>query len=157
MTKYPPKTDWDKTLFRYDEKGTLIEEINTIVANKKKFESKRLFTTTYNDKGLIERVAEYYIPPLKNPDAIVSYKYNEANKIILKNVFTVNDGGYPYHQITTWDDRGNFIKYERGRNLDYLETTSYNYEFDAVGNWINKSALEKDKITSTTKRVITYY
>ena len=143
-----------KEVFIYDDQGHLIEKREHISDDA----IDSLFYKYNEDGDKIECVGE--LDPSMEGTTYVkfTYKYDLGRKLIEKNRELTNRDGSSY--MTTW-------KYDKFENeieeITYdvngsLETKiSFQYEYDATGNWIKKIKLEKDKDNAITKREIEYY
>lgn len=131
-----------------------------------------LFTSEYKyDKS--NRIIEIYDCKIGGENHTFKYLYDDAGKLIEKKI--INNLGYT-DDYSYYYEENNLIKtlYKCNYKLVFVEDigivkelkeksdsmkefiTLYNYEFDAVGNWIKKIETKSSGDTSVKKRTITY-
>ncbi len=166
-----------KTTFKYDPKGTRLEE------NKYNADGSLDLKTkfTYDENG--DPVAETQY----NSDGSVwwkyIYKYDARGNQIQSNGFEKGEIEQKDAWIYKYDDKGNQIEVstyntEEGLRIEHTYTynengimmednnwnadgtlwskTTYIYEFDANGNWVKKTEIWNGKLSSITEREILY-
>ena len=139
----------NKTTWRYDDKGNMIEE------------------RYYERDTTMTRHTFYKYD--ENGNKVEQSKWESG--ITLKTTYKYNSDGNPIEEtqydagnyialkiITTYDDKGNETQerfYDRDNNLQ--TQTIFQLSYDKNGNWIRKTQLDNDKIIVITVREIAYY
>lgn len=167
-----------KKIYKYDSKGNISEEINYI--NVGSIGSRNAYV--YDENGNISEELHY-----AHDDSFVSRKvykyapegyiaeeavYHSRGKLLRKKVVAHDangkktvvhydgNGSTVDKQVFTYNANGNISEilfYKPDGSLD--GKTTYDYEYDSIGNWIKQRDSHKGKAEwlRVTRRTITYY
>ena len=139
----------NKTTWRYDEKGNMVEEEyyegdSTITKET---------TYKYDDNGnkIVQNKSE------GNMSLKSTYKYNSLGIPVEEIQFDAN-GVFAVKIIYAYDEKGNEIEesyYDKDNSLQ--NHTVFQISYDKNGNWVRKLELDNDRPTILFVREIAYY
>lgn len=92
-----------------------------------------------------------------------TYAYNDHGDVILEHTVTVMDASIPVGVPFHVDENGKAIpdkassESHPATGLEAPRDTYYSYEYDAQGNWTEKTETFSEGSSFTTRREITYY
>lgn len=164
-----------KTLFDYDSNGNLASQKKYNSQDKLQYDTSYL----YNQKGQL--TTQQKLIPSINYTMKEDYTYDDFNNLIVrkktarigttKETFRYNSDGLPIkkseynamgelfsvidYEYNKQNDKTSLKKYDANNSLNYYE--SYEYVYDANGNWTEKNSFEKGKKVSQEKRTISYF
>jgi len=163
------------SLFSYDSNGNLASQKKYTGQEKLQYDTSYL----YNKKGQL--TTQQKLIPSINYTMKESYKYDDFDNLIIrtktarigttKETFRYDSKGQPVkkseynamgelfsviiYEYNEQNDKTRLKKYDAANKMTYHE--SYEYVYDANGNWVEKISSEKGKKVSEEKRNIKYY
>ncbi len=91
----------------------------------------------------------------ENKQTSHEYKWDSKGNIISTKSFSYKDQNESYEEKAVFDEKGNLIE-DLHKPFGKGEVrTTYEYEFDNVGNWIKRNI--KGEANTIAERIITYY
>lgn len=136
-----------KSKYKYDSKSNLVEE-KIYDTNGSLFNTR---TFKYDGRGSLVEEENLGLGDSKH-----TYKYDSKGNLIESISITTEKFEYKFTYIV--DDKGNVIEetyYTSSENFPHK--TTYQYQYDSIGNWIKKDTFNGDIQTGTIERKIEYY
>lgn len=140
-----------KSIFKYDERGNRIE--SNYYYSDKSMDCKS--TTKYDENGQVIETDECKPNGSLIEKTKIKYNVNEGLIEYYKYKF---DGSLITKMIIKNDEKGNKIEQNifDPNNL-LINSFTFKYEFDSIGNWIKKTCINKDNPPRYTEREFEYY
>ncbi len=134
--------------FSYDDKGRMIEEVARYSDGSLYYKA----TFGYDEKGNQTEYTLYNL--MGNVLKHITFKYDDANRVIEESTLKP-DGTLITRYIYKYDNHGNKIEHAAYNPDNSLKgALTFEYVYDAAGNWIKKTTLKNGKPIEITERII---
>ena len=172
-------TSYDKNENTFDDNGNLIEHKSGVTGNeyfgkwiyKYDKNNNQIERIGYIDNDFIERWIHKYdqnnrrieeIMVDENIDSVLNIKrtfeYDDKNNIIRQLYISYSQGKKEqWEYLYKYDIFNNITEYITIDNNNKQQKITYKYKYDSVGNWIEKTSVEKGVIKNIYERKILYY
>ena len=177
MFNNPENKSYFKTIYKYDDKGNVIEET---AYNEQNMDYQKSYAYRYNDKGKILHKIKYDVGV---KDAEWTYKYDKKGNLTEEKLHSRNKDFNNNKLTHIYDEKGNEIErsfyksdslytkwtYAYDNQARLTEAggyypdgklafkTTYKYELDEQGNWIKLTIFDDNRPDYILERKIEYY
>jgi YD repeat-containing protein len=157
--------------YQYDPQGRLIEETaRTYAAAAEPGTGEQLeYRSVFEYDGSGRKVSEQLFTLSEGPDSVTRYTYGPSGtpQQVTEEQYLVPDNVLLIRRTDHFDTAGNVLRSEEqtfapGGSAARSSTTTYEYEFDALGNWEKQTALystggQAPKVAQVIQRTISYH
>lgn len=144
-----------KIISKIDKKGQTVEAI--ALDRNGDFDYRRVYTYDRSDRfpGEAVKIENY----TQSPDHLTTtekYKYDKQGN--RKEKTLLDDEGIRQHYFYRYDDEGHLIQLLRhGYKDKIMDTLTYQYRFDATGNWTEKRIYKNGKWNAVVQQKMEYF